>query len=159
MVQIMLTEWQWPDELRHLICTPLSHAGATFYVPVLLRGGSLVVIPKFDAGQVLEAIERHRITSVFLVPSMLYALLDHPRFADTDLTSLQTVFYGASPISPTRLQEAIRALGPDLLPVLRPDRGAADAVRHAQGGARPGRPGPAGQLRATGAVGARRPPR
>ncbi|SEO86527.1 AMP-binding protein [Trujillonella endophytica] len=112
MVQIMSTEWQWPDPLRHLICTPLSHAGATFYIPVLLRGGSLVVLPKFDAGAVLEAIEAHRITSVFLVPSMLYALLDHPRFADTDLSSLETVFYGASPISPTRLQEAIRAIGP-----------------------------------------------
>jgi fatty-acyl-CoA synthase len=112
MVQIMVTEWQWPDDLRHLVCTPLSHAGAAFFIPVLLRGGSIVVLPKFDAGAVLEAIARHRITSVFLVPSMIYAVLDHPRFAETDLSSLQTVFYGASPMSPTRLQEAIRRLGP-----------------------------------------------
>ncbi len=60
----------------------------------------------------LEAIERHRITTLMLVPSMIYALLDHPRFDSTDLSSLQTVFYGASAISPTRLQEAIRKLGP-----------------------------------------------
>jgi fatty-acyl-CoA synthase len=112
MAQIMVTEWQWPEEVRHLICTPLSHAGAAFFVPVLLRGGSMVVLPAFEAGEVLEAIERHRITTVMLVPSMIYALLDHPRFAETDLSSLQTVFYGASPMSPTRLQEAIRKLGP-----------------------------------------------
>jgi fatty-acyl-CoA synthase len=112
MVQIMMGEWQWPDELRHLVCTPLSHAGATFFVPVLLRGGSLVVVPRFEAGQVLDAIERHRITSIFLVPSMLYALLDHPTFGATDLSSLQTVFYGASPVSPSRLREAIGKLGP-----------------------------------------------
>jgi fatty-acyl-CoA synthase len=112
MAQIMLTEWQWPAELRHLICTPLSHAGAAFVVPVLVRGGTIVVLPKFDAGQVLAAIERYRITSLFLVPSMIYALLDHPAFGATDLSSLQTVFYGASPMSPARLQEAIRKIGP-----------------------------------------------
>jgi fatty-acyl-CoA synthase len=112
MAQIMYAEWQWPEEVRHLVCTPLSHAGSSFFVPVLLRGGSFVVLPAFEAGAVLEAIERHRITTLMLVPSMLYALLDHPGFAEADLSSLQTVFYGASPMSPTRLQEAIRALGP-----------------------------------------------
>jgi fatty-acyl-CoA synthase len=112
MAQIMLNEWQWPAELRHLICTPLSHAGAAFVIPVLLRGGSIMVLPKFDAGQVLKAIEQYRITSVFLVPSMICALLDHPDFPTTDLSSLQTVFYGASLMSPVRLQEAIRKIGP-----------------------------------------------
>ena len=72
----------------------------------------MFVLPTFEAGAVLEAIERHRITTVMLVPSMIYSLLDHPRFAETDLSSLQTVYYGASPMSPGRLQEAIRKLGP-----------------------------------------------
>nr|MDT0663600.1 AMP-binding protein [Micromonospora sp. DSM 115978] len=112
MTQILISEWEWPAELRHLVCTPLSHAGVSFIVPVLHRGGSVVVLPRFDAGAVLEAIERHRITSLFLVPSMIYAILDHPAFAETDLSSLETVFYGASAISPSRLQEAIRRIGP-----------------------------------------------
>ena len=112
MAQIMASEWQWPDEVRHLVCTPLSHAGSSMFVPLLLLGGSMVVLPAFDAGAVLEAIEQYRITTTMLVPSMIYALLDHPAFAGTDLSSLETVFYGASPMSPTRLQEAIRKLGP-----------------------------------------------
>lgn len=112
MAQLLITEWQWPTDLRHLICTPLSHAGASFIVPVLHQNGSVVVLPKFDAGAVLDAIERHRITSVFLVPSMIYAILDHPKLAETDLSSLETVFYGASPMSPTRLREAIERIGP-----------------------------------------------
>jgi fatty-acyl-CoA synthase len=112
MAQIMVSEWQWPDEVRHLVCTPLSHAGSSLFVPLLLRGGSMVVLPAFDAGAVLEAIERHRITTTMLVPSMIYALLDHPRFAQTDLSTLQTIFYGASPMSPARLREAIGKLGP-----------------------------------------------
>jgi fatty-acyl-CoA synthase len=111
MAQIMTTEWQWPDEVRHLVCTPLSHAGSAFFVPILLQEGSMVVMPWFDAGAVLEAIERHRITTMMLVPSMLYALLDHPNIDTRDLSSLQTVFYGASPVNPTRMQEAIRKLG------------------------------------------------
>jgi fatty-acyl-CoA synthase len=112
MAQLMVSEWQWPEEVRHLICTPLSHAGASLFVPVLLQGGSMVVLPGFDAGEVLAAIERNRITTMMLVPSMIYALLDHPRFGSTDLSSLRTVFYGASAISPARLREAIVKMGP-----------------------------------------------
>ena len=112
MAQLMMSELQWPDEVRHLICTPLSHAGSSLFVPLQLQGAAMFVLPTFDAGAVLEAIERHRITTTMLVPSMIYALLDHPRFDETDLSSLQTVFYGASAMSPARLQEAIRKLGP-----------------------------------------------
>jgi fatty-acyl-CoA synthase len=112
MAQIMASEWQWPDEVRHLVCTPLSHAGASLFVPLLLVGGSMVVLPAFEAGAVLQAIVEYQVTTTMLVPSMIYALLDHPNFGRADLSSLQTIFYGASPISPTRLQEAIRKLGP-----------------------------------------------
>jgi acyl-CoA synthetase (AMP-forming)/AMP-acid ligase II len=112
MTMIQMAEWQWPEETRFLICTPLSHAGAAFFIPTLLRGGSIVVLPGFDPGKVLEAIEQHRITATMLVPTMLYVLLDHPRFAETDLSSLETVYYGAAAMSPTRLKEAIDRLGP-----------------------------------------------
>jgi fatty-acyl-CoA synthase len=46
-----------------------------------------------------------------VVPTMLYALLDHPDFGSTDLSSLETVYYGAAAISPTRLAEAIDRMG------------------------------------------------
>jgi fatty-acyl-CoA synthase len=112
MAQIMLTEWEWPREPRFLMCTPLSHAGAAFFIPVLLLGGSLVVVPYFDPGLVLETIERERITATMVVPTMLYMLMDHPDFATRDLSSLETVYYGAAAMSPTRLAEAIERLGP-----------------------------------------------
>ena len=112
MTQIQLTEWEWPHEPRFLMCTPLSHAGAAFFIPVLLLGGSLVVVPYFEPGLVLETIERERITATMLVPTMLYMLMDHPDFATRDLSSLETVYYGAAAMSPTRLAEAIDKLGP-----------------------------------------------
>ena len=112
MSQVQLAEWEWPREPRFLMCTPLSHAGAAFFVPTVIQGGSLFVLPRFDPAVVLEAIERDRITATMLVPSMLYALMDHPDSHTRDLSSLETVYYGASAINPTRLREAIERFGP-----------------------------------------------
>ena len=112
MAQIQLAEWEWPQEPRFLMCTPLSHAGAAFFVPTVIKGGSLHVLPKFDPAEVLRTIEERQITATMLVPSMLYALLDHPDSHTRDLSSLETVYYGASAINPTRLAEAIERFGP-----------------------------------------------
>ncbi len=112
LTQIQLAEWEWPQDTRFLICTPLSHAGAAFFIPTLLRGGSIVVTPGFDPTLVLETIQKYRITATMLVPTMLYILMDHPRIDEYDLSSLQTVYYGAAAISPTRLKEAIERFGP-----------------------------------------------
>jgi fatty-acyl-CoA synthase len=94
------------------MCTPLSHAGAAFFVPTVIKGGSLFVLARFDPAEVLRTIEEQRITATMLVPSMLYALLDHPDARTRDLSSLETVYYGASAINPVRLQEAIDRFGP-----------------------------------------------
>jgi fatty-acyl-CoA synthase len=112
MTQIQLAEWEWPDAPRFLVCTPLSHAGAAFFAPTLIKGGSLVVLPRFDPGEVLRTIEERRITATMLVPTMLYALLDHPESRTRDLSSLRTVYYGAAAINPVRLREAIDRFGP-----------------------------------------------
>lgn len=112
MAQIQMAEWEWPAEPRFLMCTPLSHAGAAFFVPVVLQGGTLFVAARFDPADVLATIERERINSLMLVPTMLYALLDHPDSHTRDLSSLETVYYGASAINPVRLKEAIERFGP-----------------------------------------------
>jgi fatty-acyl-CoA synthase len=111
-VSIMMAEWEWPIAPRVLSCTPLSHAGAAMFLPTLMKGGTMLVLPGFDPPQVMQAIQDHRINCMMLVPTMIYALLDHPRFAQFDLSSLQTIFYGASAISPVRSKEAIERIGP-----------------------------------------------
>jgi fatty-acyl-CoA synthase len=112
MTQVQLAEWEWPANPRFLMCTPLSHAGAAFFVPVVIKGGTLFVLPRFDPAEVLRTIEEQRITATMLVPTMLYALLDHPDSRTRDLSSLETVYYGASAINPSRLKEAIDRFGP-----------------------------------------------
>jgi fatty-acyl-CoA synthase len=112
MTSIQLAEWEWPESPRFLMCTPLSHAGAAFFVPVVIKGGTLFVSARFDPAEVLATIEEKRINSLMLVPTMLYALMDHPDSRTRDLSSLETVYYGASAINPVRLKEAIERFGP-----------------------------------------------
>lgn len=109
---IQMTVWEWPNEIRHLICAPLSHAGAAVLTTVLLKGGSMVVAPGFEPVAFMQAVEKHRITSVLMVPTMVLALLDHPRFGEFDLSSLEVIFYGASAFPAARLKDAIAKLGP-----------------------------------------------
>ncbi|UDY22215.1 fatty-acid--CoA ligase FadD8 [Nocardioides sp. Kera G14] len=112
MAQIQLAEWEWPETPRFLMCTPLSHAGAAFFVPVVLKGGTLFVQSTFDPAGVLRMIEEERINSLMVVPTMLYMLLDHPDSHTRDLSSLETVYYGAAAMNPVRLAEAIERFGP-----------------------------------------------
>jgi fatty-acyl-CoA synthase len=112
MTSIQLAEWEWPENPRFLMCTPLSHAGAAFFTPTAIKGGQMIVLGKFDPAEVLKTIEEQRITATMLVPSMLYALMDHPDSHTRDLSSLETIYYGASAMNPVRLAEAIRRFGP-----------------------------------------------
>lgn len=123
MTSIQLAEWEWPANPRFLMCTPLSHAGAAFFTPTVIKGGEMIVLAKFDPAEVLRIIEEQRITATMLVPSMLYALPDHPDSHTRDLSSLETVYYGAGdqPGATSRGDPAVR---PNLRPVLRAIRGA-----------------------------------
>ncbi len=92
---------------------PLSHSGGIVFTPTLALGGTLYVeLGSTSVGSASAAIERERITCMLMVPTMIGALLDHPRLKEFDLSSPETIFYGASPITPARLREAIGHFGP-----------------------------------------------
>jgi acyl-CoA synthetase (AMP-forming)/AMP-acid ligase II len=98
--------------MRYLACAPISHAAGMLTTPTLVRGGTVILQRAFDPGKWLAAVAAERATLSLLVPTMIYAVLDHPTLATTDLSSLQTVIYGASPMSPTRMAEALDRIGP-----------------------------------------------
>jgi fatty-acyl-CoA synthase len=84
------------------LCTaPLFHATGLGQVslPVLFKGGTVVIAPKFDPEWMLGAIAEQRIASFSAVPTMLQMLCDHPDFAGTDLSSLRYVIYGGSMVA------------------------------------------------------------
>lgn len=80
---------------------PLFHvfANACVLNRTVLRGGEIVMLPRFDAGDTLKAIQRTRPVSMPGVPTMYRALLDHPAIGSTDFTSLQYCISGGAPLA------------------------------------------------------------
>lgn len=89
---------------RALVSAPLFHtAGLNMLtLPVLLKGGTCVLVGAFDPDATFDLIERHRITFMFGVPAMFDRVSRHPRWAEADLSSLRTLNCGGSPV-PTPL--------------------------------------------------------
>lgn len=112
MTWIQMAEWEFPDEIRVALPTPLSHAALTVVAPVLMSGGTFYVMDSFSPDAFFDLVEQHRITCCMIVPVMLYAMQGHPRYHTADMSSMETIIYGASPMSPAKLAEAIEHWGP-----------------------------------------------
>lgn len=105
------------DDEHLLICSPLPHSAQQFVLSCLLKGAQATIERGFDANRVLRLIEEREITWLFMVPTMIYRLLDSPKRAETNHSSLRTIVYGASPITPSRLQQGLDAFGPVFLQI------------------------------------------
>jgi len=80
-----------------------------------LAAGAASAFPatrSFDPPRIFEAIARYRVTTLFLVPTMITMLVTSPERTRHDLSSLHTVIYGGAPMYLENLQEALRAFGP-----------------------------------------------
>jgi len=100
------------SDTRVLAVAPLTHAACYVTLASAVRGGMTVVLPAFDVEAVLAAIERERITHLFIPPTILYALLGDPRTAGADLSSLRAVLVGGAPVAPEKMRAALQRLGP-----------------------------------------------
>jgi Acyl-CoA synthetases (AMP-forming)/AMP-acid ligases II len=83
-----------------------------FSVDVYL-GATSVILPRPDPAELLATIARERVTKLFCPPTVWISLLRHPDFDGTDLSSLRTGYYGASPMPVEVLREMQRRL-PDV---------------------------------------------
>jgi fatty-acyl-CoA synthase len=108
----ILADFELPSNPSYLSVAPISHVGGTKILPVLVRGGRVHMHHGFDPDRIFSDIASQRVSMMLLVPTMIYMLLDHPGLADADLSSLELLLYGASPISPSRLHEGLERIGP-----------------------------------------------
>lgn len=97
-----------------LLVGPITHASGMFIQALLFQGVTILLLDRFNPPELLEAIEKYRVTMCFMVPTMIYALLAEPSIKTRDLSSLRLVSYGASPMSPARIREARTVFGPVL---------------------------------------------
>jgi fatty-acyl-CoA synthase len=92
--------------------TPMTHAAGCLLLPVLMRQGRCVLLERFTPDGFLAAVAREGATASLVVPTIIYALLDHPGRAGYDHSSLRNVLYGAAPMAPERMREALAVFGP-----------------------------------------------
>lgn len=95
-------DWHEGDRMLHL--APMSHGSGMLMLPVLFKGGCNYTLNKPDLVGWCAAVQDYRINVAMMVPTILYRLLEMPEAKDHDLTSLESVYYGASPMSPAKLQ-------------------------------------------------------
>jgi len=106
-----ITELDMTGNDTLLLMTPLPHSGGLFLWAAMILGAESVIRPGFDPEQALRDIEDHEVTWSFLVPTMIYTLLDHPALEETDTSSLTTLVYGAAPMTPARLRDGLEEFG------------------------------------------------
>ena len=95
-----------------LVAAPITHAGGGLAYHVLATGGKLVLLDKPDPQLVLEAIQQHRITKLFLPPTVIYRLMAQPNVREFDLSSLKYLAFSAAPMAVEKIREAIELFGP-----------------------------------------------
>lgn len=100
---------------RILVASPISHGGGSFIPPVLCKGGRVVIESKFNPPEVIAAVAEGRVNTLFMVPTMMYTLMDHPDAARIRPGQVKRIIYGAAPSSPVRLRQAMEMFGPVLL--------------------------------------------
>ncbi|MFN9543417.1 MAG: class I adenylate-forming enzyme family protein, partial [Alphaproteobacteria bacterium] len=103
-----------------LISVPMFHATGCFAImmPAVMAGSKIVMQRKWNADQALELIERERITTAGGVPTIAWQIIEHPRFHEFDLSSLETISYGGAPSAP----ELVRRMK-ERFPLIKPGQG------------------------------------
>jgi long-chain acyl-CoA synthetase len=85
-------------------------AGANALLYITMVGGTHILLPKFEAVPVMQAISEHKATNMVLVPTMINMLINHPDFEKYDLSSLRTTIYGGSPMPEALMKVAMQKL-------------------------------------------------
>ncbi len=98
----------------HLVVAPLTHAAGVFHWGMVGMGATHVLCPSADPATIFGMIEEHRVSILFLPPTIIYMLLAYPDIAKYDLSSLRYLALGSAPMSVQKLKEAAPVFGATL---------------------------------------------
>lgn len=96
----------------HLVTAPMTHAAGLLIIAFMSSNTTNVILPGFDAAKVMDSIQEHRVSHLFLPPTAIYMLLAHGEVRNYDYSSLQHFLYGAAPMSVEKLRQAWDVFGP-----------------------------------------------
>lgn len=96
---------------RLLLSTPLGHSANFITRAALAQGATVVLQSGFDPERALSAVTAHEVTWTFLVPTLLSRLLGSDALTEADVSSVETIVYGASPMPPALVEQGIETFG------------------------------------------------
>ena len=98
-----------PDvEETNLVTVPLYHiAGLQASLAAIYGGRTMLIMRQFEAEEWMSLVQTHRADRAMLVPTMLKHVMEHPKFEEFDLSSLDVITYGAAPMPLEVIREAI----------------------------------------------------
>ncbi len=102
--------WQLPTEPVFLASAPITHATFLFLLSTLAAGGTIVMQRGFHVDEWVDAIEKNRVNCAFIVPTIIYLLLEQD-LSKRDLSSIETIAYGGSTVAAGKLLQAAERLG------------------------------------------------
>ena len=105
------------DCMTVLAAAPITHTAGLVSLPFMARGARVVLMEGIDPQNLLKVIEQERVNMLFLPPTVIYALLAQPNVRDFDYSTLRYLIYGAAPMSPDKLAEALEVFGPVMLQI------------------------------------------
>ncbi|MDB5995942.1 MAG: long-chain fatty acid--CoA ligase [Pseudomonas sp.] len=105
------TDFAFNDVTRLLHVSPISHGTMMTFMPTFFAGGANITLNQLDMEHWRQVVEAERVTHSFLVPTVLYRLLELQRANPRDFSSLTTLVYGAAPMSPDKLGELVACFG------------------------------------------------
>ena len=105
-----------PDDVI-LHAAPLSHGSGLYGLPNIGKGATNIILESksFDPEVVFKTIEKYRVTNMFVAPTMIKLMINHPAVTIYDHGSLRSLNYGGAPMLVEDLKEGIQKLGPCLV--------------------------------------------
>ena len=107
----------WNPETRFIHLAPITHGSGMMFAPTQFKGGCTVTMNVPDLDAWCDNIAAERITNGFAVPTLLYRLLDMDEKGRARFKTIENMYYGAAPMSPSKLAELQAAFGNNFIQV------------------------------------------
>lgn len=113
-IEAQIEAWRLGADDRCVLAAPITHGTGTYVLPVLARGGCLVVPDGSGADAVRRAFRERGGTLAFMPPTLVYMLMALPGSSRADYPRLRALIYGGAPMPPDKIRQARDFFGPVL---------------------------------------------
>ena len=107
-IDLMIRSFELDRDDRNLLAAPMTHGTGTLLVPILAQGGMQVFMPQPSRpASIVEAIEKDRVTTVFLPPTVIYMMMAEEDLSKRDFTCLKHVIIGGAAMRPAEIKRGL----------------------------------------------------